>query len=80
MSYMYSPELGDTHDKRKCCVLTLQDGRSPLYTASFNGKVEVVKVLLAHGAKVDLPSDVRYYVCSNMFFKPSHTCNIIITV
>ena len=61
-------------------VFTLQDGRSPLYTASLSGKVEVVKVLLAHGAKVDLPSDVRYYVCSNMFFKPSHTCNIITTV
>ena len=37
-----------------CCVLVLeQDGVSPLYTASLNGHVDVMRALLAAGASVE---------------------------
>ena len=35
--------------------LTLQDGQSALWRASYTGRTECVKVLLKYGAQVDLP-------------------------
>ena len=38
--------------------MCVQDGKSPLYVASYNGKTEVVVALLKAKATVDLPDKV----------------------
>ena len=41
-----------------CVIHLLQDGRTPLYTASGNGHEAVVKSLLSKGTNMDLPNEV----------------------
>ena len=55
--------------------LSLQNGVTALYVASFNGHVEVVNILLQNGSHVDVQKEVSYYnnihssdpegICSN---------------
>ncbi len=47
-------------------IHVLQDGRTPLFTASYNGHTEAVKALLASGADNDKATTVcplRSWVC-----------------
>ncbi len=43
------------------CVVRQNDGRTPLYIASLNGHVEVVRALVGAGAAVN-QAKVRYYL------------------
>ena len=52
-----------------CCLhlyLTPQDGRTALYTASFNGHEKVVELLTNAGAVVDIQNEV--VVCGFVYF------------
>lgn len=40
-------------------TFTLQFGQTPLYAASFNGNLAVVKLLIAAGAELNLQREVR---------------------
>ena len=40
--------------------MILQYGQSPLWSAAFNGLIDIVLLLLEHHAAVDLPNDVRH--------------------
>ena len=51
-------EKGCTHAS-DVCILLFQ-GQGPLWTASFNGHLNVVKTLLAGGANVNQASKVGY--------------------
>ena len=42
---------------------SLQNGNTPLMTASQEGHKDIVEVLLNHGAEVDLPNKVSVYMC-----------------
>ena len=58
-----------------------QDGSSPLYAAAQNNHLAVVEVLIKHGAKVDLASDVSQcsqYSIPLLYYK-SCTCSRIYT-
>ena len=46
----------------------MQDGFTPLYTASKNGYTSVISLLLDKGATVDLPNKVR--MISQVKLKP----------
>ena len=48
-------------------ILVLQEGNSALILAAVEGKADVVKILLDHGAAVDLPGEVMISVLSCMF-------------
>ena len=41
------------------CMLSSQDGATPLLIASHNGHSQVAEVLLSNGADVNLPMQVR---------------------
>ena len=45
----------------------LQSGVHALYSASFEGKLECVQLLLDGGAQIDLPVDVSYHC--NMYYQ-----------
>ncbi len=45
----------------RLCVVRQADGRTPLYIASLNGHVEVVRALVGAGAAVN-QAKVRYYL------------------
>ena len=51
-------------------TFVLQDGRSPLYTASFNGHLDVVKTLMEAGANINQANKVHVHV-------GRHTCVIV---
>ena len=38
-----------------------QKGHHPLYSASFDGRLDCVELLLNHNAQIDLPVDVSYH-------------------
>ena len=40
-------------------VITLQGIKKPLWSASYEGNLEVVEVLIDRGAEVNLPNEVR---------------------
>ena len=40
-------------------VITLQGIKKPLWSASYEGNLEVVEVLIDRGAEINLPSEVR---------------------
>ena len=40
-------------------VITLQGITKPLWSASYNGKLELVEVLIDRGAEINLPNEVR---------------------
>ena len=42
--------------------LILQKGTHPIYAASRSGRLDVVKLLLDHGAQIDLPKNVSFTV------------------
>ena len=56
----------------------LQKGLHPLYDASFNGKLECVKVLLDRGAQIDLPANVSYHC--NMYYQCSLAMHMIVSL
>ena len=49
--------------------LILQFGNHPLYTASYYGRLDIVKLLFDHGAQTDLPTNVSYHC--NMYYQCS---------
>ena len=55
-----------------------QSGRHALYRASFEGKLEIVKLLLDHGAQIDLPSNVSYHC--NMYYQCSLAMHMIVSL
>ena len=46
-------------------AFTLQGTYPPIFTASFNGRLNVVQVLLDHGADVNQPTDVSNCLHNN---------------
>ena len=44
-------------------ILILQGRLSPLYSASFEGYLHIVQMLVSRGARIDQPTDVRLFVC-----------------
>ena len=42
------------------CMLSSQDGATPLFVASQNGHSQVAELLLGKGADVNLPMKVQY--------------------
>ena len=40
-------------------VITLQGIKKPLWSASYDGKLEMVEVLIDRGAEINLPNEVR---------------------
>ena len=54
-----------------CCVIRVQDGGTALYYASRNGYGEVVRVLLAANATVNIQNEVCIfiiYLLSKIYF------------
>ena len=51
------------------CIPFTQNGGTPLFMASQKGNLDVVEILLAAGAKVDLAKDVS-------LDSLEHTCNL----
>ena len=56
----------------------LQKGQHPLYTASSNGELECAKLLLDHGAQIDLPTNVSYHC--NMYYQCSLAMHMIVSL
>ena len=52
-----------------------QDGTTPLYVASEKNNVEVIKFLLASGAKVNLGRKVRYQHFAHSCFGVTSLCD-----
>lgn len=52
-------------------LMPMQDGTTPLYMASFKNSVEIIQLLLASGAKVNLGRKVRVTVGELDFNKHS---------
>ena len=50
-------------------TVVLQDGCSPLYAASCNGHLDVVKTLLEAGANIDQVNKVGGHVCIQYHYK-----------
>ena len=48
---------GDT----KCLLLLLQNGNTPLHLSSKSGHVDIVNVLLSHGADIHVKDRVSEY-------------------
>ena len=44
-------------------ILILQGNFSPLYSASNQGHLPIVQMLVSRGARIDQPCDVRLFVC-----------------
>ena len=59
-------------------TFVLQDGWSPLYIASFNGHLDVVKTLMEAGANINQANKVRVlvsrYTCVNVHAMHVHYC------
>ena len=43
--------------------MLLQDGQTPLHTATCYNQVEIVKFLIIKGAKLDIKDKVSAYIC-----------------
>ena len=48
----------------KMQTFVLQNGRSPLYTSSCNGHLDVVKALIKAGADINQADKVSAHICS----------------
>ena len=57
-----------------------QFGQHPLYGASFYGKLGVVKLLLHHGAQIDLPTSVSDHCNIYMYYQYSLAMHMIISL
>ena len=55
------------------CMLSSQNGATPLLFASLNGHSPVAEVLLSKGADVNLPDQVQYVsTCNTCYRKSDH--------
>ena len=59
-----------------CCVLTPQDGATPLWFASCHGRTEVARLLIDHGAKVNQQSTVCFDNNCNSLCTPFQSLSI----
>ena len=50
------------------CMLSSQNGATPLYIASANGHSQVAELLLSKGANVNLPKKVQYMSKCNKWY------------
>ena len=50
---------GSVNSDDLVCMLSSQNGATPLYIASRNGHSQVAELLLSKGADVNLPEQVR---------------------
>lgn len=49
-------------------IFIVQNGSSPLHLASYEGHIDIVKILLEHGAKVNATEEVKMYNSLNVEF------------
>ena len=55
------------------CMLSSQNGVTPLSTASLNGHIQVAELLLSKGADVNLPDQVQCVSkCNTCYRKSDH--------